>query len=320
MSRFNRQFDVDRAEKALDSPENIWFRDLLTHWRPGGALGTPHTAPGAPADHLRLAVRNGYLNFYRSGQSVAKVTLVNDRLQCEIHNKYVSGDGGGGKEYVRITDGKYKGQDGSRVPYRDNLLREWILNANEYTDDEKRFVDGVVGHEAGAIDLEAALPADLELWAEKSAPRMDLVTIEPCGDHCRLVFWEAKLVTNSEARCRDSAVAPKVIAQLAKYEKWITKNRKVVCQAYQRCCKDMVRLHEIAKRLRPEMPELGKDVVAVAQGASPLCVDSTPRLIIAIDGTRGDASFTQNGHLKKLQEFGICVQMVRTGIGLSAGV
>lgn len=317
MSRFNRQFDVDRAEKVLDVPENTWFRDLLKHWRPAGALGTPGVASGDRADHLRLAVRGGYLNFYRAGQSVAKVTIVKDKLQCEVHNKYVYGNKGVGPDCVRITEGTYKSHDGSRVAYRDDLVHEWVLNANAYADDEKRFVDDLVAHDAGAIDLEAALPVDPKLWVEKSAPRMDLVTLEPCCDHWRLVFWEAKLVTNSEARCKDAAAAPRVVAQLKKYEEWITKNRKIVCQAYQRCCKDLVRLHGLAKRLTPAMPELGKAIVAVAEGASPLCVDSTPRLII--DATKGDTSFTQKGHLKKLQEFGVCVQMVRVGKGVGTG-
>jgi hypothetical protein len=313
MTKFNRKFDVDDIEEVLDAPENAWFRDLLKYWRPAGdaqGFSGTKTLLQAPADHLRLAIRDGYLNFYRAGQSAAKVSVVRHKLQGEIHNKYVYGDQSGRQEYVKITDGTFKNHDGARLPYRDNLVHDWILKANGYAEEEKRFVDEVIAHQAGTIDLEAGLPADPELWSEKSAPRMDLVTLEPCGDHYRLVFWEAKLVTNSEARCKDADAAPKVIAQLKKYERWIAKNRKFVCKAYQRCCKDLVLLHGIAKGLNKDMPELGKAIIAVGLEESPLCIDGSPRLII--DATKGDGVFAQHGHLKKLQDLGICVQMVRT--------
>lgn len=321
MSTFNRQFDVDGAEKAVQLSENAWFRDLLKYWRPAGEaagdLREPQKEPQQEAVHLRLAIRDGYLNFYRAGQSVAKVSFVRGKLQWEVHNKYVYGDEASGQKYLTIADGWFKDHNGARVQYRDDLVHDWILKANEYADNEKRFVDNVVAHQAGSIDLEAGLPADPGLWDKKSAPRMDLVTIGTCGDHYRLAFWEAKLVTNKEARCKNVAAAPMVIAQLKKYEAWLSKNRKLVCNAYQRCCEDLVRLHGVARGLNPDMPELGNAVVAVGQKAAPLCVDGTPRLVI--DATRGDAAFSQNGHLKKLHELGICVQMVRTPADMTLG-
>jgi hypothetical protein len=311
MSKFNREFDVDRADEALRAPENAWFKDLLRHWRPGGDVQGVTSAQGVPADHLRLAIRDGYLNFYRAGQSVANVRIVRNRLQWEIHNKYVYGpDKGRNQDCVKVTDGRFKNQDGADVEYRSDLLQGWILNANAYTDREKLFVDDLVAHRAGAIDLEAGLPADTEPGAEKSAPRMDLVTVEPCCDHYRLAFWEIKLVDNQEARCKNAAEAPKVIRQLEKYEKWLAKNRKLVCDAYRRCCRDLVKLHRIAKALNPAIPELGAAIIAVGQKSAPLCLDGTPRLII--DASRGEGAFVKNDHLKKLLDFGICVRMVRT--------
>ena len=311
MSKFRRQFDVDRAEDALRTPENAWFKDLLRHWSPAGGVQSVAEAEGVPAAHLRLAIRDGYLNFYRAGQSVAKVTIVRNRLQWEIHNKYVYGPGKGrNQECVKVAGGRYKDQDGTDVEYRGDFLHDWILNANGYTDREKLFVDELVASQPGAIDLEAGLPADPDLWTEKSAPRMDLVTVEPCGDHYRLAFWEIKLVGNKEARCKDLSKPPKVIDQLKKYERWLAKNRQVVCDAYRRCCSDLVALHGIAKAVNPAIPELGHAIIAVGQKSAPLCLDGTPRLII--DATKGEGVFTQNEHLKKLHDLGICVRMVRS--------
>jgi hypothetical protein len=310
MATFKREFDVDQAKKVVREPENAWFGDLLKRWRPAGAKSEQ-------GDHLRLAIRDGYMNFYRAGQSVAMVKFVRGKLQGEIHNKYVAGDEDSGQGYVKIADGRLKNHDGSIAQYRDGLVDDWILKANDHADEEKRFVDDLVTHQAGAIDLEAALPADPDLWDKNSAPRMDLVALEPCGDHYRLVFWEAKLVTNPEARCEGADRAPRVVTQLKKYEEWLAKNRKLVCEAYQRCCKDLVGLRGIAKALNKDIPELGDAIVAVGQGASLLCVDGTPRLII--DATRGDAAFTKKGHLEKLHRFGLCVRMVRTPADMVMG-
>ena len=42
MSKFKREFDVNRAEEASGAPDNAWFEDLLRHWRPAGdAQATP---------------------------------------------------------------------------------------------------------------------------------------------------------------------------------------------------------------------------------------------------------------------------------------
>ena len=78
-----------------------------------------------------------------------------------------------------------------------------------------------MGRNANTIDLEAGLPWDPELWPKKSAQRMDLVSLESCGNHWRLAFWEAKLVRNSEARCQSGL--PEVVEQLEKYQMWLEK-------------------------------------------------------------------------------------------------
>jgi len=201
MTKFDRKFNVDAVEEAVHTGGNAWFRDLLIHWRPAGELqGIGQRSSQSDADHLRLAIRDGYLNFYRDGQSVAEVSFVKGKHQGKVHNKYVYGDQGSGQEYVKIIDGKYKNHDGKPLVYRDGIVHEWIHNADAYAGKEKSFVDEVVARNADVIDLEIGLPADPDLWSEKSAPRMDLATIEPCGDHYKLVLWEAKLATNPEAR------------------------------------------------------------------------------------------------------------------------
>ncbi len=323
MSKFKREFDVNRAEEALGAPDNAWFEDLLRHWRPAGdaqATPNPQMTPVAPADHLRLAIRDGYLNFYCAGQSIARVSFVHNKLQGEIHNKYVYGpENGRGQEYVKITSGRFKGRDGADVAYRGDLLHDWILNARGYEEKnkEKRFVEELVARQPGVIDLEAASPSDGESTErpsggeskqrKKSAPRMDLVIIEPCGDHYGLFFWEVKLVSNPETKCDNADKPPRVIGQLTKYETWLATNRKVVREEYHNCCATLVKLHGIARTVNSAIPPLGSAIVAVGQDSAPLCVDGTPRLVI--DATKGEGVFVEHDHLKKLQNYGICVRM-----------
>src|SRR3954462_9236040 len=132
MTIFSRAFDVTGVKEVLHAPEHAWFRDLLKQWRPAGDLRDSSCTPQPGADHLRLAIRAGYLNFYRGGQSVAKVTFTNGKLQASVHNKYVCGKNDDSQAYVKIIDGGFTDRDGSWVRYSDGLAHRWILAAGEY--------------------------------------------------------------------------------------------------------------------------------------------------------------------------------------------
>src|SRR5580704_8115681 len=214
MTIFAREFPIERLSDAI-LEENGWLCDLLRHWHPSGDAIDRHMDQ-ADEERLRLAVRNGYLNFYRAGQSVAKVCFVRQgKLQAKIHNKYVYGKGGSGGSYVTLTSVGFPELGTGRLAryHGPACLRGWISNANEHVGEEKRFVDLVVSRNPDVIDLEMSLPAYFEAPEERRAPRMDLVGIEPIGDRWRVVFWEAKLVGDGRARCRGKD-QPKVIEQL----------------------------------------------------------------------------------------------------------
>jgi hypothetical protein len=170
----------------------------------------------------------------------------------------------------------------------------------------------VVARNPNVIDLEMALPAYSEIPKERRAPRMDLVGIEPVGDHWRVVFWEAKLVDDGRARCRGED-SPKLIGQLRDYTDWLAykDHRNLVAQAYQRTCRLLLDLHHIAKRLRPDIEDLGCGIREVAAPyAPPLLIDHKPRLLI--DDREINVAFTKNGHLRKLrQTYHLHVQLVQ---------
>lgn len=312
MTIFGREFPIERLSDAVFK-ENAWLCDLLSYWNPSGdAVG--RRADQEDKEHLRLAIRYGYLNFYRAGQSVAKVSFDKEgKLQAKIHNKYVYGKRGSGQSYVKLTSAGFpKGLVGNQLIRYGGAacLRGWISNANEHGGKEKRFVDLVVAQNPNIIDLEMGLPAYSN--GKQSAPRMDLVGLEPVGNGWRIVFWEAKLVGDGRARCRGVEKEPRVVEQLKDYTQWLghENHRDVVARAYQRTCYLLVKLHDVAKRFRPDIEELGLGIRNVATpNAPPLIIDDKPRLLID-DRTR-NVAFTKNGHLQKLLNLGLHVQMVQ---------
>jgi hypothetical protein len=320
MTTFNRKFPVNRLSDAVLG-ENAWLCDLLRYWRPpGDEIGNhsdrqhaPQTAGQSEEDpkRLRLAVRKGYLNFYRRGQSVAKVDVDDsEKLRARVHNKYVYGDGGEGHDYVFLTAaGVPERGTGQLTPYdRITCLDEWISNANGHSQKEKGFVDEVVARNPNVIDLEMGLPACPSVSNGRSAPRMDLVVLEPVKDTWQIVFWEAKLVADGRARCRGKI--PKVCDQLGNYTKWLRycNNKSLVQKAYQEACRILVDLHKIASRLNPDIRQLGAGIQAVAtDGAALPGIDDKPRLLI--DDRKHDISFTKK-HLEKLRKADLHVQMV----------
>ena len=96
MSIFGRNFAVEKITDQVLA-ENTWLKDMLFHWRPAGDALRRDILEEDPR-HLRLAIRNGYFNLYRGGQSVAKIGFgSNGRVQARIHNKYVHGKNGNGQ-------------------------------------------------------------------------------------------------------------------------------------------------------------------------------------------------------------------------------
>jgi hypothetical protein len=306
---FARSFPLHR----LPAPLPAWFADLLRAYAPAGSPSLTHMVE--PARHLRVAIRDGYLNFYRAGQSLALVRFSREgHLVADIHHKYVY-PGATGQGHLTLGPSGYPDADEIVRPYTPAALEAWSTAASGYTGAEKRFVDALVSVNADVVDLEMALPASTCAAGVVVAPRMDLVALEPVvgtSNH-RIVFWEAKRVTDGRCRCRGDE-APEVVSQLAAYTAWLAQgdHRAIVAAAYQEACRELVALHALAATLRADLPPLGPGIRAVAAADAPLpLVDDRPRLIV--DDREGNASFEANGHLSKLRgPCGLFVQVVKS--------
>jgi len=267
---------------------------------------------------LRLALRDGYLNFYRHGQSVAK-TWVNasDEPVSDIHVKYALGPWDAA-EYSKLKrhyahlkgNSVYHKETGKLAEYGGiETLRRWIEKADEHKGAEKTFVDDVVKHNSSIIDLEMGLPAWTE---EKVAPRMDMVALEAHADAVDIVFWEAKLIRNGELVSR---TAPKVIGQLEKYVEFLAdiKRRGHVVVAYRNTCCILTELHKMAKLLHQQagdgirLPDLDILVKTAAKPDSDLQIDCKPRL--AIFDHNKSRSTNWAIHEKKLRDLGVPVRV-----------
>lgn len=128
-----------------------WFRDLLRLWRSAGAA--TETVEGKIAV-LRLAIRDGYVNFYYGGQSVAKVKFGRNKFVGEIHHKYLPRSTSSDPPYVRTTSGFWTYELGD--------ADAWMAATADYQGDEKKFVERIVAANANVIDLEMGLPRKRE--------------------------------------------------------------------------------------------------------------------------------------------------------------
>ena len=247
-------------EDAARSAEPHWFKDLLSLWRPSGhcsgELG------------LRIAIRNGYLNFYRLGQSVARVEYLSGELVAYVHYKYVRVEPQPGltkSPYLRLTQNGVFFRDTKVAIYEGSTLRQWIADAEKkHAGVEKKIVDELVEKNDHVIDLEMALPART---LPKVAVRMDLVAIEDR----KVVFWEVKTVDDSRIRCRaefEEDKSPHVLKQLSHYRVFLKEDRHMeqVESAYRNAAGFLVKLRALAdeNKIGPAL-KLGDSIVDASQ-------------------------------------------------------
>lgn len=318
---FDRAFPLERVGGGEDRDQrfrslveaNPWLADLLHHWRVAG------TADEA-LPHLRLAVRNGYLNFYRRGQSAAKVRLGRTgEAHALVHEKYLGPSPDGAQRYLRVDRNGIGRTTGAEAYVSGTHRAGWFSGADSHKGYEKTFVDEVVAANSDVIDLEMALPAGMS--EVRTAPRIDLVALETEGTGWRIVLWEAKLADDGRLR-RQGEAMPEVVSQLQSYTDWLgrTGTREAVVAAYRSTCELLVELHRLAVAQGATPGPLGSGIQAVAAGA-PLSLDPAVRLLVdnRPTGEHWRESFKANGHQAKLEQAGLHVQVVLSGADMVLG-
>lgn len=312
-SKFERQLDarhmqIFEALAAQSAPH--WWQDLLSLWCPSGVE--------AGDFGLRLAIRNGYLNFYRLGQSIARVEIDSKGPMATTHIKYVCDeqDQSVGSEYVTLRDDWILRAGKEWRPYRGlDHVKKWIEAVNNkpkpndkngYAGKEKIFVDEVVAANPNIIDLEMGLPA----WREpKRALRIDLVEIAAAASAgCSVVFWEAKLTSDGRMRSSEEVVMgkkPEVLQQLADYREYLSAEERGqwVIDAYKNTAVLLKRF-----RIMAGIQNLGAAIEDVACGNA-LELDREPRLIVQKCEKLAD----WDKHERKLRATRVSMQVIEIG-------
>ena len=278
---------------ANEAGEN-WWKDLLSLWRPSGQP--------CGDDGLRLAIRDGYLNFYFHGQSIAKVCFGHGGVpRIETHVKYVDNEQKGQGHAKLVGNQISLPHSGKTLPYNGvHTVREWIRRAFPYIHNEKHFVDEIVGANESVIDVEMALPA----WGEQtSALRVDFVTLTHKSDETRITCWEAKLL--SDARLVSKA-EPEVIQQIQSYKDFlrVQDHCEHVQTAYREVCKLLMLFKGMAERCGHPGIALTDAIARVAKGASPLTIHPDLHLVILNDSANGERA-NWSTHEAKLKQHGI---------------
>ena len=242
VARQLRVFDRQLPANGLAALENLmselgsWWPDLLARWAPSGSEGC-----------LRLAIRNGSINFYSNGQSIARITFGNGgrRPALGIHRKYVMGvQAPAGQKYFRLSSKEGRDPEGRRAAWGGpGMLRAWIRNSECHSGDEKRCIEAVVVSSPKVIDLEMGLPA---FDRRNGALRMDMVALEQATNGIRLVFWEAKLIRDKRLRSREHN--PEVFKQIDAYRLYLSDADRMqrIVEAYRNSCRIMRELHRMA--------------------------------------------------------------------------
>jgi hypothetical protein len=239
---------------------------------------------------LRLAIRNGYMNFYRCGQSIGRISLNRGGQPIlSVHAKYVlpkaDRDSLEDQEYLTLTTTSLARRNGRpALPYDGiETMKGWVRVVDEcYRGDEKSFVDELLSVPAndGVIDLEMGLPA----WREKSsATRMDLVSVERVDGRLVIYFGEVKLVTDSRLRCREPLKQnqkPEVLRQLSDYRKYLAEpgHATSIGEQYSNAARLMRQIRMMADAIGTVRP-LGQAILDAAD--EELAVSDLARLIVA---------------------------------------
>lgn len=287
---FGRGFDHEAmAELGHGAPE--WWFDLLRQWR----------VPGAPSDAgmpLRLAVRNGTLNFYRRGQSVAQVGFGRGRRPyARVHEKYCR-EAKEGSGYLRCEAAWREPGSGFLA-----TVEEWTSRADGYADAEKSFVETLVAVEPRVIDLEIGLPGykPKDGSAKRRSLRIDLALLKRIELGWELAFWEVKLKGDPRLVASGN-MAPEVVAQMAEYAPFLQRNTETLRAAYVETCKVQVALAEQARAAGN--PIILSDAIEAVAGGAALAVKQDVGLLVQDpSGGRDDIAWRKH-RLKLVDHFG----------------
>lgn len=269
---------------AEEATKSGWWRDVLADSK------------------LLIAPRRTDLNVYWRGQALFNVSCPRGQLVVSTHEKFLVDPALAGQ--VPLVGGRFDTAASlERALIRDYdgpaTLAKMKRAAALFSGEEKSGCHEIAVGNHGVLDVEIAFPGLYAIadGAQKSAPRIDLASVEEAGEDVRLVFWEAKAYANGELRAFGDATAP-VCGQVDTYRLALSKHRDDIETSYAAVAANLVSFKKMgwARTLSPL-------IEAVVSGGRRLTLGDTPKvglLVFGFDNAQKKNLGWQN-HLESLR-------------------
>ena len=211
------QFTRTLSPKFIDSLNEL-YNDEKSWWR-----------KIADDKDIFILIRNNELRVQANGGLLLQINQdFQSNIVCKIHEDFLSLRSEKNPYVVleKTTSGpiqRVEGLDGFAKHYTKIKRR-----INIFTGKERQAVQYLANNVRQVVDLEIGFEGEVKQNAsKKSVPRIDMAAIT---DNGILVFFEAKLFSNSEIRSKKT---PKVVSQLEKYQKILSQKGNEIISAYQ---------------------------------------------------------------------------------------
>jgi hypothetical protein len=286
---------LDALEGLAVSKTDNWWRDILGH------------------RELVLAVRRNSINAYYRGASVFRIDWKAGQLSPVTHVKYLVTPA---QDYIRLnSDGTFEltGVEPVALRYLGRQTLEAMLVASaKYSGAEKSGLHPMLLGNSSVIDVEVALSRSGTVEdsvqedtseAVGKADRIDAaIAVLSAEGTPEIRFFEAKHFTNSALRA-SGATEPKVIRQVANYEKALTKHALALSARYFDTSQAFLRFNKM--RVNAFGEEAARDVSPavrkIAETGLVPAISNRPHLLIyGFDKAQRDDSAWQM-HLAKLE-------------------
>mgnify|MGYP001408569273 CR=1 FL=1 len=201
---------IEALNEEYDRP-NSWWKPLIDY----------------PA--FIAAIRKDYLNVYRNGCSIAKISLVSSELVAETHYKYLVSSKKK-PEMIRATGGDYQYTDPSKYFIPSLSDRKTLIASTDlHGGIEKTGVHKIIMSNPNVIDTEIAFSNE---ESEKQTDRIDICVVRTDTVVPTLRFIEAKDVSYRGALRSGETTQPKVLGQLERYAETLEKYQDDIIEAY----------------------------------------------------------------------------------------
>ncbi len=236
---------------------------------------------------LFVGIRNNYINIYFNGGSILELKYNSSKgLFGSTHFKYLLNltRETVRRDYVKFENGKFHevrimdsytdiGKDIGKI--KDAVKR--------HQGDEKKGVHQISIDNRNVIDVEIQFPG--------TKGRIDFAALQKINGEIKIVFFEAKLYSNSELR--SPSVNPRIFTQIMQYENILSSRRDEIEKSYARVAKNIVLINGWNRR---------RDNIFFEAANGNLSVDPKVRLaIFGFDDPQKSAANSPDGLFSRMK-------------------